>query len=65
MRFYEGVTLCGGRGVALADGIFYQVGGLLDVQLSHNIGTMMFYGTHAYKEEIGNLSVCDSLGNEL
>ena len=59
------MILCGGRGVALADGVFYQVGGLPDVKLFHNIGTVMFYRADAYTQEIGNLSVRDSLGNEL
>jgi hypothetical protein len=59
------VALNGGRRVALADGIFYEVGGFFDVQLSHGIGTVMFYRAHAYKEQIGNLFVFDSLGNEL
>jgi len=59
------VALNGGRRVALADGIFYQVGGFFDVQLSHDIGTVMFYRTDAYKEQTGNLLVFDSLGNEL
>ena len=58
-------ALCGLRGITLADGVFYQVGGLLDVQLFHNIGTVMFHGADAYIQEIGNLFVGDSLGNEL
>ena len=59
------MILCGGRGVALADGVFYQVGGLFNVQLFHNIGAVMFHGADAYTQEIGNLFVGDSLGNEL
>jgi hypothetical protein len=47
------------------DGVFYQVGGLPYVQLFHNIGTVTFCGADAYKEEIGNLFVCNSLGNKL
>jgi len=38
---------------------------LSDVQLLHNTGTVVFYGTDAYKEEIGNLFVGDPLGNQL
>ena len=59
------MILCIGRGITLADGIFYQVGGLPDVQFLHNIGTVIFYGTDAYKQEVGNLFVGNSLGNEL
>ena len=59
------MALCCGRGVAPVDGVFYQVGGLLNVQLFHNIGTVMFHGADAYTQEIGNLFVGDSLGNEL
>ena len=58
------VILCGWSGVALADGVFYQVGGLFNIQFSHNIGTVMFYSADAYKQEISNLLVRDSLGNE-
>ena len=59
------VALCGLRGITLADGVFYQVGGLLDVQLFHNIGTVMFYGADTNIQETGNLFVGDSLGNQL
>ena len=65
MRFCRRVALCGGGGVALADGVFYQVGGFADVQLFHNIDTVMFHGADAYTKEFGNLFVGDSLGNEL
>ena len=58
-------SLCGLRGVTRPDGVFYQVGGLLNVQLFHNIGTVMFHGADAYAKEFGNLFVGGSLGNEL
>jgi hypothetical protein len=54
-----------GRSVALVDDVFYQVGGLFDVQFSHNIGTVMFYCADAYRQKIGNLSARNFLGNEL
>ena len=51
MRSYKKLTPCIGRDVALADGVFYQTGGLPDVELSHDIGTVIFCGSDAYKEE--------------
>jgi hypothetical protein len=53
------------QGVAIADGVFDQVGSLSDVEFSHNIGTVVFYGADAYAQEIGNLFVRDSFGNKL
>ena len=62
---YRWGTFCGLGGITLADGVFYQVGGFLNVQLFHNIGTVMFHGADAYAKEFGNFFVGDSLGNEL
>ena len=47
------------------DGIFYQVGSTLDIQLPHNIGPVIFYRANANKQEISDLFVGDSFSNKL
>lgn len=51
--------------VTFLDGVFHEVGGILQIQFLHDIGTMMFDGTDADKQQIPNLltrfSLCDQL----
>ena len=58
------MTLRADGGEALADSIFSQVGGVLDVKLFHNVSSMMIHSSYAYEKKIRNLLVRFAFGNE-
>ena len=52
MAVFKRLVLNVRRGVSLANGIFYQVGGFFYIEFLHNIGAVMFDCPYTYKEEI-------------